>query len=162
MMMKAIALAAIIAVLLTFPAPILAQEGMSGTDGQSSSALAENAPIPSDFALEEDGELVVGGDVVIDCPSLARHLEQYGEPSRVAGIRYELNVQNEQTRRSSSRCEQRAFSAFSDESPALSGENGDTALPDSSGVSPFLLVVVLLFVGVGLIVYRKARSLAND
>lgn len=154
-MKRAITLATVLAVLLTTAPPSLAQEQTSDSDQQSTAALAENATSPPDFALEKDGELIVGGDVVIECPSLARYLEQYGKPSSDSNVRYELNVPDEQTRASFSRCEQQAFSTSSDDSSVQGSGSSGTTLPDTGGAPLILLAAGLPFVGAGLIAIHR-------
>ncbi len=147
--------AAVIVILLSIPAPSLAQEEAPTASRQSSAALASNAPDPPDFALERDGDLVVGGDVVIaNCPSLSKYFERYGEPVRDPEIQYELNVRKnepEQTRALVKRCGQ--ISDPEEDPTSGGGDPSAATLPESGGASLAFLAGTLI-AGAGLVIHR--------
>jgi hypothetical protein len=69
-------------------------------------AQLAGGPPPQDSVLQEDGTLVVGGDVVLDCPGFAEYVDQYGNaPSASPDVRAEL----EQARSALEQCEEAGF-----------------------------------------------------
>lgn len=117
----------------------------------SSGSLAEGAPPPLPYELENDGTLVVSGDVLIDCPYEFRVAEQYAgtQPSDP-----EVSADLEQNANLVRLCEENGFSPSSETAPvdnpdeAVAG-NGtsnivptrDTPAPGPDGTSEGLVPV---------------------
>ena len=168
-------LMAVLATALIIAPLALAQETQSSApDRQSSEALAGNAPLPPDFALDKNGQIVVGGDVVFngggignvvggdDCPSLTQYIKKYGKPSNKPGVQYELYVKHDPNQIGAlvDLCKQPNTPSSDKMSKGKSTDstNGhsDAMLPDTGGVSlVFFLVPGLLLVGAGLIVSQR-------
>lgn len=106
-------------ILLTTAAPALAvlQGGVV-----SSGSSAEGAPPPLPYELENDGTLVIGGDVLIDCPYEFGVAEQYAgtQPSDP-----EVSADLEQNANLVRLCEENGFSPSSETAPV---DNSDEAV----------------------------------
>lgn len=121
---SSILLMAILALLLASATPALA-------------ALAQNAPNPADYALQDDGTVIIGGDVAMSCGSFASYLnnDSYNHPGSVQQARNVLQ-----------QCRERGSLEASD----------STQLPDTGG-PPLLLITGALLAGTGLVAYRRTR-----
>ena len=138
-------------------------------------ALAGNAPLPPDLALDKNGQIVVGGDVVFngggignvvggdDCPSLTQYIKKYGKPSNKPGAQYELYVKHDPNRTGAlvDLCKQPNTSLSNkmskDKSTDSTNRQGGAMLPDTGGSASLALFLApgLLLVGAGLIASRR-------
>lgn len=120
-----------------------------------SAAIVEGAPLPPDV-VQEDGSIVIGGDVGTDCRSFALSVEQG----------YDLGLTQGQIQSVLEQCEQASFLSST---PAGEQYNDDVAgtiptpqpstpvLPDTGGVSGLILMAGALLLGGGLVVRRIIR-----
>lgn len=134
-MKKSVLLMAMLGMMLTTASPALAaflQEG----GAVSSGSAAEGTPPPLPYELQKDGTLVVGGDVLLDCPSEFRVAEQYAG-TQPSDPKVSDDIDLEQNARVVRLCEANGFSPSSETAPvdntdeAVAGNGASNVVPST-------------------------------
>jgi hypothetical protein len=108
---------------------------------------------PQDYSVQEDGTVIVGGDVGTDCRSFALSVEQG----------YDLGLTQEQIQSVLAQCEQVGDTTDDQYGDEPTGDQpnhedeGSQVLPDTGGTSPFTLGIGALLVAGGLLARRIVR-----
>ena len=118
--------------------------------------LAGDAPLPPEFQVEEDGTLVIGGDVRVPCSEFGLGVIDTAEPNdpavracEAAGFPTAVSVTSGRASAPSSTSASTGASA-----PAAAA----SALPETGGPASFMaLVPLVLLVGTGLLAFRLVR-----
>ena len=133
------------------PAPADSQ-GVAGSSG----SLAEGETPPLPYELEKDGTLVIGGDVLIDCPS------EFGVSERYADARPsdpDISADLEQNANAVRLCEGNGFSPSGVATDANHPPGtDDAALPRTGGAALLPLTAGLLLAGAAVAARRGTGS----
>lgn len=125
--------AMLVGMVVSSASPVLAQ---TQEQPRSSAATAQNAPDITDYELQDDGTVIIGGDTATDCRSFALYLDN---PN------YEPPGSLQQARDVLQQCKERETAG-----PV------DTELPDTGG--PLVLPTTsLLLAGTILVIHRRIR-----
>ena len=146
MMKRTILAAALLAMMLVTDAPALAQEGEGQSGNGGAIGYPEGGtppPPPKDYALNEDGLVVVSGDEVLDCRTFVGAFDEG----------YDEWGNQTQAKRVLERCEQMG------ESPKTLQPPDMEALPETGGFPAIPIVAGLFLVVMGLFTVRRLSGL---